>query len=179
MTSMQFVKKMVLIPYDEYNSWKDSKKLEINSSHQSPSLQPDSHQNLTSNAHSDKLHEAAGVTQQTEALAPFKQVTDNTYKELVSKIGSTLLDLILSKGAKSIQNIIGSGEEDLVAPPPGEPDSKKRKRELSQDKPSPPTVQQKQSSLAPDIPKLEVEKTLHSHNMNSGLNPKATWKHLR
>ncbi len=178
MTSMQYVKKMVLIPYDEYNSWKETKKLEINPTHQSESHLPESELNITKKHQSHNLQHETGGTEEVHKVPGFEAVPDKTHKELVSKIGSTLLDLLVSKGAKSLQNFIGAGENQ-VAPPPGEPDAKKPRRELIEEAPSSGTDSRKQTSASAVFPKVERAKTQETEFPKTGSKAKVTWKALR
>ncbi len=183
MTSMQYVKKMVLIPHDEYNSWKESKKVGLNSSHHLDSQLPEPHGNITDSDHSDKIQHLPDHSAQGDKHRGLEPVTDNTYKELVSKIGSTLLDLLVNKGAQSLQNFLGAGELDQVAPPPGEPDAKKPKRLLTEDNHSKSTNPVKIISQTTGTPK-DLNKNSHnslSQNIpqKTGSNTKLTWKHLR
>ena len=108
MTSMQFVKKMVLIPHDEYNSWKESKRVGSNSTHLSESLPPESLNNISNNDQLPVLKDRAVLSEAEDQDGGLQQVRDKPYQELVSKIGSTLLDLLVSKGAQSIQNFMGA-----------------------------------------------------------------------
>ena len=178
MTSMQYVKKMVLIPYDEYNSWKESKKVGTNPTQMSETHLPESNHNITKPHHSHDLLQQADDREQDGKQLALDALPDNTYKELVSKIGSTVLDLLVRKGAKSLHNFIGAGEY-LVAPPPGEPDAKKQKRELTEENQSSATGQQKLSNKSPVVSLVEDQKAPDTGIPKLSLKSKVTWKPLR
>ncbi len=165
MSNMQHVKKMVLIPHDEYNCWKDCKKLGISSPQQSDSVGAISGEHEHGMAtepdnHSEKPQE------QSSALT-------DLHKELISKVGSTLLDLLVTKGTKGLMNLLGRGDSEppyFIPPPPGEPDVHKKKRNLVEEKQQLPSSQ---GSPEKQIRKEGIEPG------QTGSPTKVTWKSLR
>ncbi len=165
MSNMQHVKKMVLIPYDEYNCWKDCKKLGVSSPAHSDSVGSISVEHghaptPESDNHSDKSEDQPATINELQ-------------KQLISKVGSTLLDLLVTKGTKGVLNLIGRGESEPyphLPPPPGQPDANKKKRNLEEEKEDLP------SSAGPAQKQVRSEAVDTIKTVPAG---KVTWKTLR
>ncbi len=165
MSNMQHVKKMVLIPYDEYNCWKDCKKLGISSPVHSDSVGSISPVHAQAPPPDQDNHSDKDVEQSSP-------LTD-LHKELISKVGSTLLDLLVTKGTKGLMNLIGRGESENthhLPPPPGEPDVNKKKRNLEEEK------QDQPSSQPSPVKHMRSEPLDSSKKVDAA---KVTWKSLR
>ena len=197
---MQHVKKMVLIPHDEYNSWIQAKKSEghlleqdifpIPAKSQTEHPVPETERNLDPNfTHNIPIPPAdistatpADVSTAKRTDAEKESLSGSVQKELLSKVGKTVIDVLVSRGARGLQDFIGIGDsstkrhisETISPPPPGEPEAKKKKRNLT----TPPDKASVKKTKLHDLEGASSQKTSTSSQKTSPTSTGLTWKSL-
>ena len=128
---------MVLIPHDEYHSWIDTKKPDGNPRNPDLDIHSVSSSDSSVPTRASTETDISVIDNSIQHIDHSDSLTNSpSHDELISKIGTTVLDFLIRKGESVVSHLVGTGNQletrqvskrGQIPPPPGEPESKKKR----------------------------------------------------